>query len=230
MTVEQQQPQQSPNTGSTTRARNKLRKKERARLRTEVRAEEQAKAREEVQQELHRGLRAILASDASNETKLAMIAAITSSSTPEEDDNDALALFNVALGRLSRGSMGQARLAVWAKAGESLFLGGDLPSRQAVMDRASQIMFFAGFHEGGGTISGVAATLGTSRRALRNMMKRTKLYEPWQAGEFGITTSPHQMIGTVVQPLDAPVVVQMLTEGDTPQVAGEVQCIDFEED
>lgn len=219
--TEQHHHERRANNGATAKSRQALHE----RLRNQIRAEEQATARAEVTEDMCRSLRAVLAmSDATSDQKLAMVAAIARGSTPDEKGNEALALFDVALEGLSRGSTGQRRLALWAKAGESLFLGEELPSRQRVRDRVAQILFFAVYPESDGTISGVAAQLGITRLTLRNMMRRTGMYEAWRAGEFR-ARAPHLMI-PLVQPLDPPMVAPMLTEGDTPPVAGEVECID----
>lgn len=71
-------------------------------------------------------------------------------------------------------------LTEWLLAGVNLFVCEGLPSRQAVDDAAQRVVMVAALRRAG-SISGAALVLGTSRRALRDAMKRLGIYERWQA-------------------------------------------------
>ncbi len=69
----------------------------------------------------------------------------------------------------------------WCAAGIELFLreGVGLPSRRTIDDAAHRVMLLAVLRHQR-SITGAAQALETSRRALRDTMKRLGLYERWQ--------------------------------------------------
>lgn len=71
-------------------------------------------------------------------------------------------------------------LGEWLLAGVRLFVREGVPSRQAAGDAAQRVVMVAALRHKG-SISGAASVLGTSRRALRDAMKRLGIYERWQA-------------------------------------------------
>lgn len=70
-------------------------------------------------------------------------------------------------------------LTEWLLAGLTLFVREGLPSRQAVDDAALRVVLAAALRRTG-SISGAAAALGTSRRSLRDAMKRLGIYDQWR--------------------------------------------------
>lgn len=66
----------------------------------------------------------------------------------------------------------------WQRAGEVLFAGPQLPARKELVDAALRIVL-VGLREGGGlTLTRMAADLRTSRRALRDTLRRLGLMPP----------------------------------------------------
>ncbi len=83
----------------------------------------------------------------------------------------------------ARGSIHEAREAFidWCAAGLDLFLreGSELPSRRTIDDTAHRVMLAVVLRRHR-SITAAARALETSRRALRDTMKRLGLYERWQ--------------------------------------------------
>ena len=84
------------------------------------------------------------------------------------------------------GSLGPEQLAReafidWCAAGVDLFLreGAGLPSRRIIDDAAHRVMLVVVLRQHR-SITAAAAALETSRRALRDTMKRLGIYERWQ--------------------------------------------------
>jgi hypothetical protein len=80
----------------------------------------------------------------------------------------------------------------WCAAGADLFLreGAPLPSRKTIDDAAHRVMLVVVLRRHR-SITGAAQALETSRRALRDTMKRLGIYERWKrwaAGERGSTS------------------------------------------
>jgi hypothetical protein len=69
----------------------------------------------------------------------------------------------------------------WCAAGVDLFLreGAGLPSRRTIDDAAHRVMLVVVLRRHR-SITAAAAALETSRRALRDTMKRLGIYERWQ--------------------------------------------------
>lgn len=94
----------------------------------------------------------------------------------------------------SRGPIYEAREAFidWCAAGVELFLreGAGLPSRRLIDDTAHRVMIVVVLRRHR-SITAAAQALETSRRALRDTMKRLGVYERWQKwqGEEGTKRS-----------------------------------------
>lgn len=69
----------------------------------------------------------------------------------------------------------------WVLAGVPLF-SGTLPTVGAARDAATRVLFVIAFARAGGSLSAVARALRSSRKVLRDRMRRVGLY-PWRADD-----------------------------------------------
>ena len=95
---------------------------------------------------------------------------------------------------LVRAEVDLEALAEWLLAGLKLFVCEGLPSRRAVDDSAQRVVMSAALRRTG-SISGAASALGTSRRALRDAMKRLGIYERWRARRGSIARPDKPRVG-----------------------------------